>query len=388
MPQAGDDRIRAQMVALLPRLQRFAMVLTGSRADADDLVQATCERAIARLDDWLRGTALDSWMFKIAHNLHRNQRRDQANRLRLVAEHGQTLDHLEDGARRAEAWTELQEVRAKLLALPEEQRIAVTLIAIEGFSYQEAAALLEVPVGTVTSRLARARDALRAAIGTGRAGGRTQAGVGMMDEDRKLELMRLVDGELRTADAGAIAASLRGRPRRCRLRRRPFGRSRAAARGLAARRCADACGTARSRAGRSRRAGAAPDPGIWSCRSPPRCSPPWWSGRAPCCWLSVGRRTPQHGSWPPWRRIVSSVPRHSSKRSTAKCRARAFPGAIRTAAAVGPRRPCAPSVPRMVATAASTSRAAWLQGEPNGVTGIACREADGWRPAIERPDSA
>lgn len=164
MPQAGDDRIRAQMVALLPRLQRFAMVLTGSRADADDLVQATCERAIARLDDWLRGTALDSWMFKIAHNLHRNQRRDQANRLRLVAEHGQTLDHLEDGARRAEAWTELQEVRVKLLALPEEQRIAVTLIAIEGFSYQEAAALLEVPVGTVTSRLARARDALRAAM--------------------------------------------------------------------------------------------------------------------------------------------------------------------------------------------------------------------------------
>jgi RNA polymerase sigma-70 factor (ECF subfamily) len=173
MALADDEQVRAQMVALLPRLQRFAMVLTGSRADADDLVQATCERAIARLDDWLRGTALDRWMFKIAHNLHRNQRRDRANRLRLVTEHGQTLEQLEDGARRAEAWTELQEVRARLLALPDEQRVALTLIAIEGFSYQEVAALLEVPVGTVTSRLARARDALRAAMAqAGQAGAR------------------------------------------------------------------------------------------------------------------------------------------------------------------------------------------------------------------------
>ena len=108
------------------------MVLTGSRADADDLVQATCERAITRLDGWVRGTALDRWLFKIAHNLHRNQRRDQANRLRLASEHGQTLEFLEDGARRAETWTELQEVRVKLQALPGEQRTVLTLVAIEG----------------------------------------------------------------------------------------------------------------------------------------------------------------------------------------------------------------------------------------------------------------
>ena len=97
---AGDELVRAQMIAVLPRLHRFALLLTGSRADADDLVQATCERAITRLDGWVRGTSLDRWLFKIAHNLHRNHRRDQANRLRLVTEHGQTQELLDDGARR------------------------------------------------------------------------------------------------------------------------------------------------------------------------------------------------------------------------------------------------------------------------------------------------
>ena len=156
-----EERIRSQMVALLPRLHRFALLLTGSRADADDLVQATCERAITRLNAWMPGTALDRWLFKIAHNLHRNQRRDHANRLRLVQAHGETQEFMEDGARRAEAWTELGEVRERVLGLPEEQRTALMLVAVEGMSYQEAADMLEVPIGTVTSRLARARDALR-----------------------------------------------------------------------------------------------------------------------------------------------------------------------------------------------------------------------------------
>ena len=148
----------------MPRLRRFALLLTASRADADDLVQAALERAIQRLDSWQRGTALDRWLFKVAHNLHRNQHRDAATRLRLVQRHGETLDFAEDGARRAEAATELAEVRQRMLALPEEQRSVLTLIAIEGFSYQEAADLLELPIGTVTSRLGRARDALRLAL--------------------------------------------------------------------------------------------------------------------------------------------------------------------------------------------------------------------------------
>jgi RNA polymerase sigma-70 factor, ECF subfamily len=154
------------MVALLPRLRRFALMLTGSRADADDLVQATCERAILRRDAWLAGSALDRWLFKIAHNLHRNQRRDHANRLRLVQAHGETQPWATDGAGHAESGAMLREVRERILGLPEEQRAALTLVAIEGLSYQEAADLLEVPIGTVTSRLGRAREALRAALET------------------------------------------------------------------------------------------------------------------------------------------------------------------------------------------------------------------------------
>jgi RNA polymerase sigma-70 factor (ECF subfamily) len=148
------------MIGLLPRLRRFALVLTRSAADADDLVQATCERAIARLDGWADGTALDRWLFKIAHNLHLNQRRDAANRLRLLEEHGLDLA-LPDGADDAETWTTLQEVRRAVLELPEEQRGALVLVAVDGLSYREAAEVLNVPVGTVTSRLARAREALR-----------------------------------------------------------------------------------------------------------------------------------------------------------------------------------------------------------------------------------
>jgi len=166
---ARDELIRQQMVALLPQLRRFALVLTRSAADADDLVQATCERAIARLDSWVNGTALDRWLFKIAHNLHLNQRRDAANRLRLLEERGEELTALPDGAEDAENWTMLQEVRRLVLLLPEEQRGALMLVAVEGLSYREAADILEVPIGTVTSRLARARDALRAVLATGRA---------------------------------------------------------------------------------------------------------------------------------------------------------------------------------------------------------------------------
>lgn len=158
---ARDEVIQQQMAALLPRLRRFALMLTGSSADADDLTQATVERAIVRLDQWAWGTSLQSWVFAIAHNLHRNQRRDAANRLRLLEEHGLGLDVAIDGAAQAEARTALHEVRRLVLRLPEEQRTVLHLVAVEGLSYREAAELLGVPVGTVTSRLARAREGLR-----------------------------------------------------------------------------------------------------------------------------------------------------------------------------------------------------------------------------------
>ena len=164
MTPARDEMLHQQMAALLPRLRRFALMLTGSAADADDLTQATIERAIARLDQWAWGSSLQSWLFTIAHNLHRNQRRDAANRLRLLEEHGLELEASADGAAAAEARATLGEVRRLVLRLPEEQRAALLLVAVEGLSYREAAELLEVPVGTVTSRLARAREGLRAAL--------------------------------------------------------------------------------------------------------------------------------------------------------------------------------------------------------------------------------
>src|SRR4051794_220231 len=152
---AAEQMLRDQMVALLPRLRRFALMLTGSRADADDLVQATCERAILRRDGWLVGSALDRWLFKIAHNLYRNQRRDHANRLRLVQAHGETQPWATDGTGHAKSGAMLRELRERILTLPEEQRTVLTLVAVEGLSYQEAGDLLAAPTGPVPRRLGR-----------------------------------------------------------------------------------------------------------------------------------------------------------------------------------------------------------------------------------------
>jgi RNA polymerase sigma-70 factor, ECF subfamily len=142
------------------------MILTRSPVDADDLVQATLERAIARLDSWVWGTALDRWLFKIAHNLHGNQRRDDANRRRLLQEHAADPHLLPAGAAEAELWALLQEVRRAVMRLPDEQRAVLVLVAVEGLAYRNAADILGVPIGTVTSRLARAREALRSVFVT------------------------------------------------------------------------------------------------------------------------------------------------------------------------------------------------------------------------------
>ena len=106
-----DEGIRKEMIAVLPQLRRFAYGLTGSIPDGDDLVQATCERAIANLDKWEIGTRLDSWMFRIAQNLHRNMIRDSASRARKLAELGAETDHSTDGLREQENRATLEKVR-------------------------------------------------------------------------------------------------------------------------------------------------------------------------------------------------------------------------------------------------------------------------------------
>ena len=173
-----DKAVQLQMVALLPRLRRFALGLTGSVDRADDLVQGTCERAIRALDRFVPGTRLDSWMFKIMQNLHRNSIRDRKTEGATLVGDAPDADSPLDGARAMEARLALSAAQDALAAMDAEQREVLLLIAVEGFSYSETAAILEIPMGTVTSRLARARTRLRAALDPEAGGAAAPAGSG------------------------------------------------------------------------------------------------------------------------------------------------------------------------------------------------------------------
>jgi RNA polymerase sigma-70 factor (ECF subfamily) len=158
------------MVAILPKLRRFAWALAGSRDAGDDLVQAACERALSRLDQFQPGTRLDSWMYRIVQTIWLDRGRRQRTR---GAEIDPDLVALSDGglgARQAEDRLTLARVREAVAKLPEEQRAVLALVAIEGLSYREAAETLDIPVGTVMSRLARARAKL-SPLAAGMAGG-------------------------------------------------------------------------------------------------------------------------------------------------------------------------------------------------------------------------
>ena len=160
MDRSAED-IRGQMVQLLPRLRRFAAALTGSIADGDDLVQDTVERALKNLHQWEPGTRLDNWMFRIAKNRFIDTRRSYKRSGVVEMETPEDAPSVvSDGARAAEAKLMLADAAAALQKLPVEQREALALVAIEGLSYRDAADILQIPIGTLTSRIARARDAL------------------------------------------------------------------------------------------------------------------------------------------------------------------------------------------------------------------------------------
>lgn len=148
-----------QLVELIPRLRRFARGLTRSAADADDVAQAAIERALMHQETWRPGTRLDSWVYRIAQNLWRDE-------LRAHRRRAESLDAAqvggEDGRESFVRHIEVGEVAASFHQLPEEQRLVLTLVVLDGLSYQEASVALEVPVGTVMSRLARARGRLAA----------------------------------------------------------------------------------------------------------------------------------------------------------------------------------------------------------------------------------
>jgi RNA polymerase sigma factor (sigma-70 family) len=168
MSQSAADT-QAALIALLPRLRRFARSLARNPHDADDLVQLSVERALRRLDQWQPGTRLDSWMFGIIKNAWIDETRSRRRRANVLAPE-ELGEHVADAA--SEAHIERLSLEAALAQLPEEQRLAVALVLVEGLAYKEAAAVLNVPIGTVTSRLARGREALEALLG-GTAGGAT-----------------------------------------------------------------------------------------------------------------------------------------------------------------------------------------------------------------------
>jgi len=152
------DQIRELIVSLLPRLRRFARTLTRHPADADDLVQLSVERALLKYEQWLPDTRFESWMFGIMRNAWIDEVRSRQRRSQVLAPE-ESGEHVGDAS--SAAREEMMSVHSAMAELPEEQRMAVALVLIEGLSYKEAAEVLDVPIGTLTSRLARGRETLQ-----------------------------------------------------------------------------------------------------------------------------------------------------------------------------------------------------------------------------------
>ena len=155
------DGFQTELVGLLPRLRRLARVLCRSEADAQDLVQETVERALARRSGYRPGTRLDSWSFTIMRRIHIDQGRSKSRWGRVVSPEDESTVRVADGGQAGEDLkVDAMAVRDGVRALPDDQRLAVALVLIDGLSYAEAAQVLGVPAGTLTSRLVRGRQTL------------------------------------------------------------------------------------------------------------------------------------------------------------------------------------------------------------------------------------
>ena len=170
------DDIGYRIVALLPRLRGLARTLARSPDAADDLVQATCEKALRHADSWTPGTKLDAWLFRIMRNHWIDTVR--RNRPEVAVDAEEIAGELPSvsGQRVVDGRLMLAEVRRIADALPDEQRTVLMLVCVEELSYRETAEMLDVPIGTVMSRLARARAALVAAMEDGNVRSRTTGG--------------------------------------------------------------------------------------------------------------------------------------------------------------------------------------------------------------------
>jgi RNA polymerase sigma-70 factor (ECF subfamily) len=145
-----------RLVELIPRLRRYARALVGDRATADDLVQDTLERAWAKLHLYRRGTDLRAWLFTVMHNVH-------VNRVRATRPADSLDDEMPELAQRPPQGDALvvRDLERSIARLPAEQRAVLLLVTLEDMSYDEVARALEIPIGTVMSRLSRAREKLR-----------------------------------------------------------------------------------------------------------------------------------------------------------------------------------------------------------------------------------
>ncbi len=158
-PKSSYDAVRAGIEPLFPRLWRYCLVLAGDKERADDLAQAACLRALEKADQFEAGSHLDRWLFRLTHNLWINELRKQAVRV------GGGLAPIEEAEL---ADTKLdpemsllsRQVLLGVMQLPEAQRATVLLVYVEGYTYRDAAMVLNIPVGTVMSRLAVARGKL------------------------------------------------------------------------------------------------------------------------------------------------------------------------------------------------------------------------------------
>jgi RNA polymerase sigma-70 factor (ECF subfamily) len=152
-----------RILALIPRLQRYARALTRDVTSADDLVQDCLARALGKIHLWEPGTDLRAWLFTILHHQH-------VSRTRRVARQPAGFEMEESNLSLAlspnqTARLELRDVERALAKLPEEQRSVILLVGLEGMGYEEAASVVNTPVGTVRSRVARGRESLRAMTG-------------------------------------------------------------------------------------------------------------------------------------------------------------------------------------------------------------------------------
>lgn len=158
---SAATELHGEIAALLPRLRRFARSIVFNRDDADDLVQVAVERALNRSARWEAGTRLDSWMFRIMKNAWIDEVRSRIRRDNIFAPE-EAGEHVGDGF--AEAHQQRLAIQKAISLLSDDHRMVVGLVLVDGMAYQEAADVLELPVGTLMSRLARARAALQATL--------------------------------------------------------------------------------------------------------------------------------------------------------------------------------------------------------------------------------